>query len=146
MFVQSLNQTMSLQIPHEQVEVLDHPKLQVFYFESILLYTVWEKCDLDHIHFVGWISWEMGPWTSIRTCHGACPTMGHWHGSSYISEILWTSKYIVFLVMLPASPLTLIKLPWTVDPLSVFVSSILQILVWSNMSSWVHKCASLHFV
>lgn len=39
MFVQSLNQTMSLQIPHEQVKVLDHPKLQVFYFESVLAYS-----------------------------------------------------------------------------------------------------------
>jgi N-acetylglucosaminylphosphatidylinositol deacetylase len=29
---------MSLQIPYEQVKVLDHPKLQVLYFESILAY------------------------------------------------------------------------------------------------------------
>jgi len=37
-FVQFLKQLMSLQIPHEQVKVLDHPKLQVLYFESILAY------------------------------------------------------------------------------------------------------------
>jgi hypothetical protein len=34
--VQLLTRLLSLQIPREQVKVLDHPKLQVLYFESML--------------------------------------------------------------------------------------------------------------
>jgi hypothetical protein len=57
-FVQFLNPLLSLQIPREQVKVLDHPKLQVPYFKSMsaYLYVMFEKHVINPIHFVGWIS------------------------------------------------------------------------------------------
>ena len=53
-FVQFLKQLMSLQIAHEQVKVLDHPKLQVLYFEYILayFYILFEK----HVNLTLYIS------------------------------------------------------------------------------------------
>jgi len=96
--VQLLTRLLPWQIPREQVKVLDHPKLQVFILSPCLHNcTCSENMWSTLIHFIGWISWEMGPWAISRTYHGTYPTVGHRHGSSYFFETLWTSKYSGFL-------------------------------------------------